>query len=178
MKTPPLALDFQRPSERAPRWAAWLLLACAAALAAWAADRHAALQERVDTLESRNRALDARLRPARAAGPAATSPEGVRRLRQANTVIERLTLPWDRLFAAVEAADTRGLALLALEPNARDLTLRLSGEVRSVDDLLAYVDRLGRQRSLAQVHVVSFDTVDREGTPVIAFTLSARWLPS
>jgi hypothetical protein len=173
----PIDLDFIRPAARRWRWLGWLVLAAVAALAAWLADSHSRLQERLDALEARNDALSARLHPKREARSTAPSPETTKRVQRANAVIQRLTLPWEALFNSVEAADSRSLALLSLEPNARELSLRLTGEASSVDEVLAYVDRLARQRALAEVHLLSFDTVQREGAPVIAFVLSARWLP-
>ncbi len=103
------------------------------------------------------------------------SAESPKRIEQANAVIQRLTLPWDDLFRDIEAADSRSLALLSLEPNARDMTLRIAGEARSIGELLSYVDRLALQRGLSQVQLIGFDTVQRDGVAIISFTLAARW---
>jgi hypothetical protein len=67
------------------------------------------------------------------------------------------------------------MGLLALVPNAQDRSIRLSGETRSVPELLAYVDRVAAQPMLGQVHLLSYDTVPRDGAQVISFTLAARW---
>ena len=176
MSMAPLDLDFQHRTAPRWRWAAWLALALTAGLSAWLAQRHGELQNRLEGLQARNEAMQARVRSAQPAQNTALSPETVKRVQRANVVIQRLTLPWEALFAAVEAADSRQLALLTLEPNARELTVRLTGEAASVDDVLAYIDRLAQQPVLADVHLVSFDTAQRDGAVVVVFALSARWL--
>lgn len=175
MKPVRLALDF-RPATAGPsRWAAWGALAMAVVLALWLSERHSRSQQALETLQARNDELQQRLRPPREARAPAPSADAAKRIQQANAVIQRLTLPWEELFRAVEAADSRGLALLSLEPNGRDMTLRVAGEVRSVGELLSYVERLSRQPGLGQVHLVGYETVQRDGAEIISFTLAARW---
>ena len=95
--------------------------------------------------------------------------------RRANAVIDQLSVPWADLFHAVEAADASGLAVLALTPNARDRTLRLAGEARSMGELLAYVERMAAQPTLRQVHLLGYSTAVRDGVSVVTFTLAATW---
>jgi hypothetical protein len=96
---------------------------------------------------------------------------------RANLVIDELVVPWERLFDAIEDADPGGLGALALTPNARDRTLRLTGEARDLNELLAYVDRMGAQSLLGEVHLQGYNTVMRDGQPVLSFTLAAVWRP-
>ena len=65
--------------------------------------------------------------------------------------------------------------MLALTPNARDRSVRLIGEARSMDELLAYADRLAAQPALSQVHLLGYRSVAREGVSVISFTMAATW---
>lgn len=169
-----LQLDWTRRAQR-QLVLPWLALVGAALCAAWVAQSHAVLQQRIEAVQARNKSLAARAQPQRDRSFAPT-PEELRQVQSANAIVERLALPWDALFSALEAADSRQLALLSIEPNAREASLRLSGEARSLDELLAYVDRLARQRALGGVHLVSFESVQREGVPVVAFVLAARWL--
>lgn len=175
MKTAALELEFLAGAGGRPRRVAWLALALSVAFAAWIGERHSQSQQQLESLQARQDELQQRLRPAADARLGALTAEAPKRIEQANAVIERLTLPWEDLFRAVEAADSRSMALLSLEPNARDMTLRIAGEARSIGDLLAYVDRLALQPCLKQVQLVGFDTVQRDGVAVVSFTLAARW---
>lgn len=176
MTTAALQLDFKRPPAARARGVGWLVLALAVPVvvlsaqaysrstAAWerAQDRHAHLQGRLRVSET----------PRVSAAPDAATVLAVRR---ANAVIDQLSVPWDDLFAAIEAADARGLGVLSLTPNARDRTLRLAGEARSMAELLAYVDRMAAQPALQQVHLLGYGSTARDGVPVVSFTLAATW---
>lgn len=172
----PLALDFRARAGAPWRALGWLALLTGLALCGVLADRIAAAAARHgEALERQTRLAEA----LRAAKPSPTgAPVDTRTLadiERANVVIERLTVPWDALFDAIEAADSRGLGLLALIPNARDRTVRLSGESRSIGEVLAYVDRLAAQSALSQVHLQSYATTLRGDLPVVSFTLAATW---
>lgn len=176
MKPGALQLDFKRQPASPWRWWGWALLVAACAVAAMLAERHATLEDlraakqaQLDRLAQPSRP---RATPGNAAALEVRTQAGVQR---ANLIIDQLTVPWDGLFDAVEAADARGLALLALTPTARDRTLRLAGEARSVPALLAYVQSLAAQQSLGQVHLLGYQTAVRDGAPVVTFTLAANW---
>ena len=171
-----IPLDFQ--AKPASRWrvVGLALFAAAMALAGWAASQQAADDDLLETLQARQTLLRQRLRgelPMRAGAP--PDAQAVHRIQRANEAIDQLALPWDELFAAVEAADARGLGLLALTPDAKLRTLRLAGEARTMPELLAYVERLAAQPALRQVHLLGYETVQRDGAEVVAFTLQARW---
>ncbi|MBL0726170.1 hypothetical protein [Piscinibacter sp. HJYY11] len=176
MSAPPIHFDFVR-AEPAPRWR-WTLLAVAATLLVPVSDAYqdAAVQreqaqERFDQAERQDRL---RKRPPGKADSMADAQD-VAGAQRANAVIDQLTVPWDELFRALEAADARGVAVLSLAPNARDHTLRLAGEARQMDELLAYVARLAERPLLGQVHLLGYSTVVKDGTPLISFTLAASW---
>jgi hypothetical protein len=171
-----LELDFVRRrrsgSERLAGWAA----AAATVVAVWFVARGIAAQDEVERLQER---LDARQRHAAAQSAANTNrlpaAEVQRRLAQASAIVDELAVPWGDLFRGIEAADGHGLGLLTLVPNAHDGSVRLTGEARSVPVLLAYLDRLGAQPMLTQVHLLGYETVERDGLQIVAFTVEARW---
>lgn len=176
MSSAPLRIDFRRPPRARGHWVGWLALALAvpavvAVSRAYSevAQRHEAAQSRHDRLAERLRGNGTR----RAA--AAPDAQTLADIGRANTVIEQLVVPWDALFDAIEGADARGLGLLSLTPNARDSSLRLAGEARSIDELLAYVDRLAAQPALREVHLLAYSTVVRDGASVLSYTLAATW---
>ncbi|MFM9915591.1 MAG: hypothetical protein ACKVOX_07275 [Rhizobacter sp.] len=153
-------------------------MALAAAMVAVVAfsDHYSEVAQVRDATQSRHDRLAERLRGSGLrrtdAPPDAQTLADVRR---ANAIIEQIVVPWEALFDAIEGADASGLGLLSLTPSARDRSLRLAGEARSMEELLAYVDRMAAQPALGQVHLQGYRTVVREGVPVLAFTLAATW---
>jgi type II secretory pathway component PulL len=169
---PRLPIDFGPRPQR--RWLGWLVLVPALLAGWWLLEHQANMQAEFDALQADTEQLHQRLLPTRQR-VAPPDAETLRKLARANMVIDELSLPWRELFRAVEAADIRGMGLLALVPNTQDRTLRLSGEARNLAVVHQYVDRLAAQKPLAGVHLVSYDTVDREGSKVVTFSLTARW---
>lgn len=176
MRAPPLQLDFvQRPGS-AWRGVGWGVLVAAVGVAIGFANQHADAQQRHATALSRHDRLETRLRvtgPRRA--PALPDAQALADLRRANAIIDQLTVPWDTLFDAVEAADARGLGVLSLAPNARERTVRLAGESRSMNELLAYLERLAAQPALGQAHLLGYSTAQRDGVELVSFSLAATW---
>ena len=178
MKPTPLRLDFAPARARPLRGLSIALLVLGLLLASWAA---VAVRWRLGELG----AGKARLAAAslhipddrRRFEPRAVDADTLALIRRAAAVADQLTLPWDELFAAVEAADARPLGLLSMVPNARDRSLRIAGEARSTVDMLAYVERLASQPALAQVHLVGYSSALRDGVPVVVFNLAASWRP-
>ncbi|MEP6502036.1 MAG: hypothetical protein ABJD97_01795 [Betaproteobacteria bacterium] len=169
-----LLFDFHPAAARRARWGEWALLAGVLAGAALLAGDLARQRAAIDAQEARHDLLEARLQPARPRVEA-VGPELARRIAAANEVIDELAVPWGALFSAVESADARGLGVMSLAPNARQHALRLSGEARTVPDLLAYVDRLAALKALEQVHLEGYETIQRDGTDVVSFSVAASW---
>ncbi|MES2099750.1 MAG: PilN domain-containing protein [Pseudomonadota bacterium] len=134
-----------------------------------ARQRQATAQSRHDRLEARSRATEPRRTPV------VPDAQALADLRRANAIIDQLTVPWDALFDAVEAADARGLGVLSLTPNAREHTVRLAGESRSMNELLAYLERLAAQPALGQAHLLGYSTAQRDGVELVSFSLAATW---
>lgn len=178
MSATPLQLDFVRRASAPARVAAWVLLLLLASACVPLADAY------THAIEQRDRAQEKLDRLSRASQPRAVrravAPDAqtLAELQRANGVIDQLTVPWEELFDTLEAADARRVAVLSVAPNARDHTLRLAGEARVMDDLLAYVSRLAERPTLAQVHLLGYSTTTRDGVPVISFTVAATWRPA
>jgi hypothetical protein len=169
-----LQLDFHPRAARASRPLAWGALALAAIAAGATAAHLLRANDALADLRAHHDVLEARARPV----PRRTEvigPELAHRIVSANQAIAALAVPWDALFRSIESADARGLGVMSLVPNARTHLLRLSGEAKTVPDLLAYVDRLAALRTLQQVHLEGYETVVRDGTPVVSFTVAATW---
>jgi hypothetical protein len=179
MSAAPFQLDFSPRRRGAARWARWLAW-LALGLVAWGvvtlADHAAGRGGEVAVLQQRQESLQRKLNPLQARqAPPKPTPEDARRIELANGAIEKLSVPWAQLLQAFESVRVPRIGLLSLVPNAQERSVRLSGEARTVPDLMVYVARLSALPSLTHVHLVGYDTVLREGAQVVSFTLSATW---
>ncbi len=173
MIMPRLELDFLRRRRRAG-WAAWTLLAVAFAFVAdlgwsWrqlsmeAARREAIRFERV---HEPRRADFVRI---------SAQPVRESELLAARDTLRRLSVPWDGLFGALEAAQTERVWLLAIEPDADIGTVTLSGEARDYLAALSYVANLEQQKMLSRVHLIRHETRATDPQRPLAFAISASW---
>jgi Tfp pilus assembly protein PilN len=105
--------------------------------------------------------------------PAATEAQAV----AVNAAILQLNLPWRALHDAVKAATPPSVALLALEPDAKRRTLRITAEARGSDEMLAYVERLQRQDWFADVALTRHEINQQDPNRPIRFQLDAQWRP-
>jgi Tfp pilus assembly protein PilN len=131
------------------------------------------------------RAWEAQLaaRHARAGAPLAT-PVALRppvategQAAAVNAAILQLNLPWRALHDAVKAATPPTVALLALEPDAKRRTLRITAEARGSDEMLAYVERLQREDWFADVALTRHEINEQDPNRPIRFQLDAQWRP-
>lgn len=168
-----LNLDFAH--RRRPAPLAWLALVASLALATDAAIHRAALADELERAEQSALAMagDSATRRARAPDPALA-----RDSKRAEQVMQRLALPWDELFRAVEAAGTERVALLALQPDSRRRELNITGEAADFASMLAYVERLGKSSPLHGVHLLRHETRQDDPQHPILFTVAARWVGS
>ena len=154
-----LDLDFRR-VRRAPAWAGRVLLALAAVLAADVGLSYQAARQALDG----NRA-----RLARPAAPAVkASPQEVAAARD---TVQRLSLPWNELFVALESAASDQVALAAIEPDARAGTVTITGDGKDYLAALNYVLELSRSEGLERVQLVRHD----QKANGVSFAVSAAW---
>ena len=178
MKPAAFRLDFrQRPGVVARPLVAAVLVASLLA-GAWVGERTwREANELADARSQLERSSQRSMGKTPRAKRSAPDADTLAAIKRAAAVADQLEVPWDELFAALEAADARPLGLLGVAPNARDRSLRVNGEARTTAELLAYVERLAAQPALAQVHLVGYSTALRDGVPVVAFSLAASWRP-
>jgi hypothetical protein len=172
-----LHLDFVRP--RAPRtWLGAGLLAAGVVASAAALLEYRVLADEVSRLEARvadtqrmaRRDLP-RLRQA-SLDPKAVADE----VRNANVVLAQLTIPWGALFREIEAAANPNVALLSIQPDAASRAVRIAGEARRFEDVLAYVERLEKRDALANVFLTSHEMRQGNAPRPVAFGVSAQWV--
>lgn len=161
-----LKLDFVRTSK-APRWIAPVLMVVAAGLAADVGVSF--FHERTSFLKNERAlaAMDPRsYRPARKA-----SAEEV---AAAKDTVQRLSMPWDELFRALESASSDQVALLGIQPDPKTGTVVISGDSKDYLAALTYVMNLGRTGALGDVQLVRHE-MKRDQGKVVGFSVSARW---
>ena len=161
-----LKLDFRRASGT-PRWVAPALLAIALAFAGDAGFSFFKVKREMRKSETALARLDPRsFRPLPGA-----SPEEVAAARD---TVERLSLPWDRLFSALEAAASDQVALLAIEPDPKSGTVTISGDSKSYLAALTYVLDLSRAEGLSHVQLARHEQ-HNDPQKTVAFSVSASW---
>ncbi len=172
-----LELDFLHPAGPQFRVGAALLAlgVAAAVLVAW---RYYALGRDVGELEERLadvRRLERRELPRMrlTAGDAKVLAQEVGR---ANAVLASLTLPWDAMFGELESAASASVGLLGIQPDASGRQVRLAGEARSFEELLAYIGRLEATAGFANVLLATHELKPGGTQRAVAFTLTADWV--
>ena len=156
-----LQIDFSGRRRGSP-WLGRVLLALAACVALDAAWSYHAARSTL----SENQARVAKRTPGGAA-PKAT-PQEVAAVRD---TVQRLALPWDELFKALESAASDKVALAAIEPDPKAGTVTISGDGKDYLAALSYVLNLSRTEGLERVQLVRHEQKN-EG---VNFAVSAAW---
>jgi hypothetical protein len=167
----PLELDLLQ-ARRRPGWASYVLFALAVAFAIDLGVSYRSGLEEVARKESLLAMREARAGES-SGKTAATRPE---ELQFARDTVRRIAMPWAALFGALEAASSERIALLAIEPDAENGTVSLTGEARDYGAVLTYVAQLSDQRSLRKVHLVRHEAKPNDPQKAVAFTVSAVWM--
>ncbi len=165
-----LRLDFAARTGRSPVAGAVLLVAGIAAAAAvgLAFDRKLGERERLEA------ALQSVSRPRRAA----PTPEIQKRVAEASVVERELAVPWTRLLAELEAAsrDVGGkVALLDVEPDPGKRIVRITAEVKTLDDALDYLERLQESSVLRYPMLESHEVRKGDLDRALRIRVSAEW---
>jgi hypothetical protein len=133
-------------------------------------------------LVEQQRRMDAELLEARARVPAPVAAPvlALARISEAqagavNAAILQLNLPWRALHDAVGAATPATIALLALEPDARKHALRITAEAKNPDDMVGYVEQLGKQDLFSGVALTRHEINDQDPNRPIRFQVEAYW---
>jgi Tfp pilus assembly protein PilN len=166
--------SFARTLYRTPL-AAWLLAGFALLLCVAAAVAGADLMSRQLGHEQQLAALQARSNVPLAAPVVSAAPISEPQAAAVNGAVMQLNLPWRALQEAVASATPAGVALLALEPDARKRMLRISAEARTSDEMIDYVARLKREELFSDVALTHHEINDQDPNRPIRFELDASW---
>lgn len=168
-----LQIDFQQRRSAQPA-IGWLLLVLGALLVAAACAEYSAVDADVV-------ALRAKAAQQHAAKPAAkASPEEARVAEQAakaaDVVRDQLAVPWPSLFVQLEGASNDDIALLSLQADPSQRSMRLGGEARSFGALMEYVRRLEASEAFANVRLAGHEVRQQDPNRPVSFSLTAAWV--
>jgi len=166
MSLPKLHLDYHAPARR-PRALGIALLALSVAAAGLMVNEYLEVRKGIERLEASRGLL--------AAGRASAPRKGLEAdLKDAEAVRRQLALPWAAMVRAVESSATRDVAVLQMQPDARERQLRLGAEARSEKAMLEYLRRLAAAEALADVRLASHQVVLEDPQRPLQFTVLAR----
>ncbi|MES2152925.1 MAG: PilN domain-containing protein [Pseudomonadota bacterium] len=94
-----------------------------------------------------------------------------------NAAVLQLNLPWRALRDAIGAATPAEVALLALEPDARKHSIKITAEAKTSDAMIAYIEQLKQQELFVAVTLVRHEINDQDPNKPIRFQLEAQWTP-
>ncbi len=167
----PLYLDFVRAQRHRALLGPVLLgaaLLAGAVLLLW----FAALKSAAERGADREAAMARRDMAAQRAAPALLNPEEEKRIA---ATLRQLVTPWEALLASVEQAASEDVAVLALEQDATQSSLKLLAEARNPAAMLEYLRRIEAGGTL---RAATLDThkidLQQPGQPV-RFSITARY---
>ena len=169
-----LDLDFVAGNRRG-RWLGIGLLAIAAVATVKFADMYAESQREVEQIEARIASIERRANGISSDAPKLADAT-IQEIRHANQVIDQITLPWDRLFRAVESVANGRVALLGITPDQAGGTVALSAEAADIEAMFEYVKGLQRAPSLARVYLLNHQVNARDPQRPVRFTVTASWM--
>lgn len=167
-----LDLDFVKQRPIWP-WTRWVFFAIAAAFAvdltvtsitvsARIAKNEALLAEHERSAQKASRSTPAR----------APTPE---EMRIAQETIQRLAMPWDKLFRSLESSASETITLLAIEPEPKNGTVLVHGEAASYRAALDYLALLANAGALQRPHLVRHERRQNDASDTVLFSILASW---
>ena len=160
-----LHVNFVGRGARAP-WAGRVLMALAVFFAGDVALSYQQVRKAIASSESTMREQP------RVAAARAIAPEEVAAVSE---TVNRIGMPWDKLFGALESAASDQVALLGIEPDPKNGTVVISGDSKDYLAALSYVLNLSRSDSLARVQLVRHETREKDPQGPVSFAVSAAW---
>lgn len=171
-----LELDYQIPVDRPRRTAGWLLLLTGVVLLVEMGMSYDRLQNDREAMGREMRtsriSMDMLQKQKESAGYKFTDKD----FTEAHQIINRLSTPWDELFAGLESASNENVAILSIEPDMQTRLLRIEGEAKDYAAALTLVAKLRTTKPFSDVFLLRHETKRDDPQHPIGFTLSLRWV--
>jgi len=172
-----MLLDFQRP-RRHQGLAGLLLLVCGLAITLYVAGHMFVTLQNLNAQEARY--AIAKRQSGHAQKEVSFSAEEMQKLRaeirDANSVMLQLSLPWNSLFKGIAASQQNQVALLSIIPDATRRSIKISGEAKNLNVLLDYLKQLQKARSLSSVYLEKHQIDMHSAQHPVRFTIIANWV--
>lgn len=95
--------------------------------------------------------------------------------KAAERVFSQLNLPWNALLHELENLADSDIALLSIECQGQTRTLRLTGEAKTMADVVAYVTRLRESPQVVAATLSGHEEKQAGAVEVIRFSLDVDW---
>lgn len=169
-----LTFDFRR----RPR-AGWLgiavLLAGAAGTALVGAEYRRVTDEEAWTESGMRRMAVVERRKVARTERAEDARELALEIARARKLLDRMSVPWNEMFAGVEAVGSRNVGLLRIESDMDGRRLRIDAEARNLDAMLKYLRAMEVQSEFADVYLRSHQVQLQDAQHPVRFALTATW---
>ncbi len=170
-----LAIDFRRPVGSSRAGIALLLAGAfaASACAAW----YAGIEGEFEQIQAQAAEMNRMMRraPGRVEESRGNKREVQQEVQMANTVIRQMTIPWDQLFSEIEATADAEVGLLSIQPDAGSRLLRINGEARNLNAVLAYSRRLESADLLRNVVLLGHEIKTQDPQRPVIFAMTVGW---
>jgi len=168
---PPLRIDFLRRRPPASLLGWTLMLFGLVGLVLSALDYAQAQEEFQSTLDHAERqSRSAKTKPRTAAPTLAPA------VITANARVARaIAHPWGKLLKELERLAEPGIALLGFEAQGATRQLRITGEAKTMAEVIAYVESLRLSPVSSSVVLGSHEQVLQDGVPVIRVSVDIDW---
>jgi hypothetical protein len=171
-----LTIDYRKDARATP-WSGLVLLAAGIVAVGAIAMHYPQVAHKAQDLEGQVREMQRSVRVHESAKrPATELQKSLTEVRQANDIIAQLALPWNELFNAVESASSKNMALLGIEPDAQKRRVKLTGEAKNLESMLAYVRFLESQGPLVDVFLQSHQVEQNDPQKPVRFVVTATWV--
>ena len=107
--------------------------------------------------------------------PAAAARVSAQEVATVRDTVQRIGMPWDELFIALEAAATDQVALASIEPDLAKGTVTISGDGKDYLAALSYVSNLSRTENLERVQLLRHERKTQDPNGPVSFAVSAAW---
>ncbi len=101
--------------------------------------------------------------------------EMAQEIKHANEVLAEITLPWDKLFKAVEGSSGQDVALLTIEPDAEKHEVKITGEAKNISAVFSYVRQLAAQEPFTSVYLERHQVQEKAPLQPVRFSVIAAW---
>ena len=155
---------------------AYVLLALGAVGIGYVLWQHAQLQKTLQTIEEKQQRDQARLQSrAEVKAPIVESTLDAQQAKMVNLAIKQLNLPWRDLLQTLEQATPKEIALLTLDPDAKNRTLRVQAESKNSLDMTAYLKKLRQAGLFESVILTRHEVNEQDSNRPLRFQFEARW---